>query len=433
MIMTENQICKYMKHILIPEIGRQGQEKILDSSVILHIEAADKASLMLYYLASAGVGQIYCSMDDTSGWKELSDSFACMNSDAKIQLQTHEALRTSAIQASTRIIAGSAGFAARIIEDIVKHENPVKSIPTVVCIYNIWKGIVRTFTGHEELKEFLEAASQYRSLHITGNSCSSGSISAFFSSLTAVIEHIKTVLTVGKPLLKALYYDLSIMEFDFVDKTSDSHYRLMYSTQPEENFNMLKASSVLITGCGGEGYSAAYSLASSGVGRIGLASSLNRRIILPKLQSSEVFFEAYNTIACEENLPDFLSSYDIIIAGIDDPSFGNMLRNACAKAGKPLLEAGMLDISGAVTSIIPGGESRFSRKMPAFSREKGVLEPAAGILGIIQAAEAVKLLTGIGKSLENRLLLYDIFDTDIYVSEGSKPAVVSISKNKTSA
>ncbi|HYE81801.1 MAG TPA: ThiF family adenylyltransferase [Clostridia bacterium] len=451
MILTKDQACRYMKHTLIPEISVQGQKKILDSSVLLYADASDRVSLALYYLAASGVGQVYCSMDNISNWEELSKNLSDLNSDAKVQLQAKEAMEISGGQAATRIIAGDFSFVNKTLQSVIKYENPQGNIPTIICIHRGWRGVVQTFTGQTGLKEFLEGMAEYPDSSIIDASGCSDNLSAFFSSLMAVIEHVKLTLSLGKLLSEALYYDLSSMEFDFMSNQADLLDKLLGPHGPEKGCDTLSASRVLIMGCGGSGSSAAFALASSGIGKLGLVdfdavglSNLNRQIMhsasrigMPKVQSAEVFLkqtnpnislETYNKGISKENIQDIISSYDIIIGSIDDPAPRSILKYACHTAKKPLLEAGALDISGIATSIIPEISpcSRCISLEPGDSIllasccESGVLGPVPGILGVIQAAEAVKLLTGSGISLKNRMLLYDVFDTDIYVTDCGK-------------
>jgi molybdopterin/thiamine biosynthesis adenylyltransferase len=158
---------------------------------------------------------------------------------------------------------------------------------------------------------------------------------------------------------------------------------------------------------------------------------------MPKVQSAEIFLrkinpnirlETYNTRISRGNVKDIIGPYDIIIGGLDNLPARYILNDACYAAKKPLLEAGAMSISGLATTIIPDlghcyrcifPEPNSSDPVPSCS-ETGVLGPVPGVMGIIQAAEAIKLISGIGESLKNKILLFDIFDTDIYVAAVGK-------------
>ncbi len=452
MILRKDQINRYMRHIAIPEISGQGQKKIIDSSVVLFSKNPDEAALALYYLAASGVGKIYCSFADSAGWEELSARLLDFNGDVEIQLQDSEALIASEEPVTARIIAGNPDFVEAIAQNIIKSGNPEKYIPTIAAIHNGWKGAVRTFTDRIGLEGFTaEMAKCNDNRNFSGTFGCPDILSGSFSNLIAVIEHLKLALTLGKPISEALYHDLSVMEFDFAGSSADLLCKLLAPIPEACDFNALTDSKVLIVGCGGLGSPAAFALASAGVGTIGLVdydtveiSNLNRQIMhsvsrigMPKVQSAELFLkqinpnvrlETYNTRISMGNAKDLIGSYDMIIGALDNLPARYILNDACYAAKKPLLEAGAMSISGLATTIIPDighcyrcifPESNNSNPLPSCS-ETGVLGPVPGVMGIIQAAEAVKLISNTGESLKNKILLFDVFDTDIYVAAVGK-------------
>ncbi len=452
MILTADQINRYMRHIAMPEISGQGQKKILNSSVVIYSEDYNKVSLALYYLAASGVGQIYCRFNDATGWEELSGRLSDLNSDVKIQLLTDDALESSEERSSTSIISGSPDFVIKILKDIIKPNHDKNPMPIIVSMYSGWNGILRTISNRIDLEEFISEMTEYEDHSSTEDNFNCpDSLSAYFSGLMAVIEHLKLTLSLGKTLSKALYYDLSTVEFDFTSSLTDMLDKLLCPRAAEKGFNVLGDTRVLIIGCGGLGSPAAFALASLGVGTIGLVdfdaveiSNLNRQIMhsasrigMQKVQSAEIFLkqinpnvrlETYNTRISKGNVRDIISSYDIIIGGLDNLPSRYILNDACYDAKKPMIEAGALDISGLVTTIIPDvghcyrcifPESDDNNTLPSCS-ETGVLGPVPGLMGIVQAAEAVKLLTGTGESLKGRILLFDVFETDIYVAAHEK-------------
>lgn len=451
MILSRDQILRYMRHIAIPDISGQGQKKILESSVILYAESLEKASLALYYLAASGVGEVSCHINNVLNWKEYKNKLSDLNSDSKISLHDEEAIRNPKVQNTTRIITGSFGYVGKIVKDIIENDYYEYFIPTVVSICNGWCGAVQTFTEKNGLEEFLSEMYKSAGYNSQSNSDYSHKPPGYFSSLMAVIEHLKLTLSLGKPLSRPLQYDLSVLEFDSVDSLSDLIYKLESPEIPESLPETLANSKVLIAGCGGLGSSAAYTLAASGIGRLGLVdyntvelSNLNRQIMhsssrigMPKVKSSEIFLrqinpnimlDMYNSKIDRENVQDIIGPYDVVIGCLDNRPDRYVLNDACIAAGKPLLEAGALDISGLATSIIPGEghcyrcvfpESKDKNPMPSCS-ETGVLGPVPGLMGIVQASEAIKLLDGIGIPLKNKLLLFDVFDTDIYIADNRR-------------
>jgi len=452
LILAKDQINRYMRHIAMPEISGSGQKKLLDSSVVLFCENLRNASLALYYLVASGIGSIYCSVSDSSGWDRLSRSLSDLNSDAKAQLLDKEGMEGLDERPSTVIINGSLNFAGKTLRDICKDGSINISTPIVISLHDGWKGLVRTLASHADVQEFL---TEIDALAATSSDSPtfdfSNSLSSYFASLIAVIEHIKQALSLGKPISRALYFDLFNMNFDFIPDLADAFDKLLSLDKRADSFAIPDCSRVLITGCGGLGSPAAFALAASGAVELGLVdfdsvelSNLNRQIMhsssrigMPKVQSAELFLrqinpnlglELLNVRISKGNVQNIISSYDVIIGGFDNLPSRYVLNDACYAAGKPWIEGGALDISGLATTIIPGEghcyrcifpETEDNVLVPSCS-ETGVLGPVPGIVGVVQAAEALKLLAGTGEPLKNRILFFDVFDTDIYIADHGK-------------
>lgn len=445
MILTKDQIYRYMSQILIPEVRGKGQEKILGSRVFFHSESLEAAALALYYLAGAGVGEVFCRIDSPINWNELSGRLSDLNSDTRILHASEEAPENIPGQATTRIIAGSPGY---ILDALKNTAGSSKGyVPTVVSISDGWHGAVQTFTEKAGMEEFTAALEAEAVWPAPAHGGYPDMLSGYFSGLLAVIEHLKLTLSVGTPLDKALYCNLAAMEFDIVESTGDLLRRLtMPAITTYNRRELFSASKVLIAGCGGLGSPAAYALASLGIGTLGLLDqgtvelgNLNRQIMhsssrlgMSKVQSSEIFLRQinpgiklniYNLAVSDESIHDIISRYDIVIDCIGSRKDKYLLNDACVAAGKPFLHAGVLDISGFATSIIPGDGHCYRCIFPESENENallsrsdtGVLAPVPGVMGIVQAAEAVKLLSGTGRLLKDRLLLFDVFDTDLYI------------------
>jgi molybdopterin/thiamine biosynthesis adenylyltransferase len=448
LILSKDQINRYMRHIAMPSISGKGQKKLLDSSLVFFAEDLRSASLSLYYAAASGVGNVYCRFNDVSGWDRLYGSLMDLNSDTVMHLFDEKSIDDQAEQAMTGIISGPPVFVEKTLHGIIKSDSAVGRIPLTVCIHNGWRGFIKTLADRTAAEKFsAELSSKCTDPGSADIYEHSDLFSGCFSGLMAVIEHIKLTLAKGKPLTDGLYFDLSVMEFDFSYRMADSLRRLQNLSGKEAGIKALAGSKALIVGCGGLGSPAAFALAASGIGGLGLIdfdkveiSNLNRQIMhstsrigMPKVNSAEIFLkeinpqmsiEKYNARISKGNVRDIISSYDIIIGGLDNLPTRYILNDACYAAGKPYIEAGALDISGLVTTIIPNEghcyrcifpETEDNNTLPSCS-ETGVLGPVPGVMGVIEAAEAVKLLTGTGESLKDRILLFDVFDTDIYVT-----------------
>jgi len=196
-------------------------------------------------------------------------------------------------------------------------------------------------------------------------------------------------------------------------------------------------SKVLIVGAGGLGSPIALYLALAGVGTIGIVdfdvvdlSNLQRQILhqnddigKPKVVSAQETLNAYNpdvkVIVHEfplhsENAMEVIEQYDIIVNGADNFAVRYLVNDACVFLKKPLVDGSILLFDGQATTYLPGkGCYRCLYPTPPppgmvpSCAEAGVLGALCGTIGSIQATEVLKLILGVGESLNGRLLLYD--------------------------
>jgi len=194
---------------------------------------------------------------------------------------------------------------------------------------------------------------------------------------------------------------------------------------------------VLIVGVGALGSPAALYLAAAGVGTLGLAdqdrvrlSNLQRQVIhsMQGLDQSKVEVAARTVLSLNpdvrvetfaetvdpHNAMALLGRFDVIVDGTDSFRARYLLSDASYLLRKPLVHGSIFRIEGQVTVFLPGqGCYRCLYPEPPppgvieESEQVGVLAPLPGIIGTIQAVEAIKLLTGMGKPLVGRLLLHD--------------------------
>lgn len=196
-------------------------------------------------------------------------------------------------------------------------------------------------------------------------------------------------------------------------------------------------SKVLVIGTGGLGSPIALYLAAAGVGTIGLVdadvvdlSNLQRQIIhftpdvgRPKVTSArekintmnpDVTVNELNLRVDSSNILDVISGYDFIIEGTDNFPTKYLVNDACILADKPFNQGGILRFQGQTMTHVPGSASyRCVYRQPPppgavpTCSEAGVFGAIAGMLGTIQAAEAVKYIVGVGELLTNRILMFD--------------------------
>jgi adenylyltransferase/sulfurtransferase len=199
----------------------------------------------------------------------------------------------------------------------------------------------------------------------------------------------------------------------------------------------LLRSRVLIVGVGALGSPVALYLAASGVGTIGLAdhdhvrlSNLQRQIIhtMDGLNRSkvagaartvgalnpEIKVETVASTVDEHNAMELLGQYDVIVDGTDTFRARYLLSDAAYLLRKPLVHGSIFRIEGQVTVFVPGRgcyRCLYPQPPPAGaigeSENVGVFAALPGIVGTIQAAETIKLITGVGDGLVNRVLLHD--------------------------
>jgi molybdopterin/thiamine biosynthesis adenylyltransferase/rhodanese-related sulfurtransferase len=205
-----------------------------------------------------------------------------------------------------------------------------------------------------------------------------------------------------------------------------------------EGQRKLKASSVLCIGAGGLGSPAAMYLAAAGIGRLGIVdfdvvdfSNLQRQIIhgTPdvgrlKLDSARdriaalnpyVEVETHEVALSSENALDLFAPYDVILDGTDNFPTRYLVNDACVIAGKPNAYGSIFRFEGQASVFAaedgPCYRCLYPEPPPPglvpSCAEGGVLGVLPGIIGVIQATEAVKMLLGIGEPLIGRFLIYD--------------------------
>ena len=199
----------------------------------------------------------------------------------------------------------------------------------------------------------------------------------------------------------------------------------------------LMGSKALIIGAGGLGSPSAIYLALAGVGTVGIVdfdvvelSNLQRQVLhhtadvgRPKVQSAIDNIKSYNpdvnvviheTRLESDNAMEIIDQYDLVINGADNFATRYLVNDACYLQKKPLVDGSILIFDGQATVFLPG-EGCYRCLFPSppppgmvpNCAEAGVLGALTGLVGSIQATEALKYFLGIGESLSSRLLLVD--------------------------
>ena len=201
----------------------------------------------------------------------------------------------------------------------------------------------------------------------------------------------------------------------------------------------LKNSKVLIVGLGGLGSPVALYLAAAGVGELHLAdfdvvdsSNLQRQILHDtasqgrlKTESARERLRQLNPLISLhvhedkldlESLQELVQRVDLVLDCTDNFHIRDELNQACVAQGRPWVSGAAIRLTGQVTLFNPGAEDSpcYRCLFPEVEEsgpgcnEAGVLGPLVGVVGSIQAAEAIKFLVGLGRSLQGRLLLADL-------------------------
>src|SRR5580704_15764733 len=201
----------------------------------------------------------------------------------------------------------------------------------------------------------------------------------------------------------------------------------------------LLASKVLLLGAGGLGSPAALYLAAAGVGTLGLvdadvvdASNLQRQILhatsrvgMPKVDSAEKAIRDLNpdvkVVKFEErllsdNVDRIFAGFDVVVDGCDNFPTRYLVNDASVFLNKPVVHGSIFRFEGQVTTFVPGSGGPCYRclypeppppHLAPSCQEAGVLGILPGLIGVIQATEAIKLVLGRGTPLNGRLLTYD--------------------------
>ncbi|MDX1775750.1 MAG: HesA/MoeB/ThiF family protein [Desulfobulbales bacterium] len=195
---------------------------------------------------------------------------------------------------------------------------------------------------------------------------------------------------------------------------------------------------VLIVGAGGLGCPAALYLAAAGLGTIGIAdsdtvdiSNLQRQIAhftedikrakvdsaAEKMRAinSDISVKTHRIHLCAANIEEIIAEYDFVIDGSDNFATKFLINDACILAEIPFSHGGILRFEGQTMTVLPGKSACYRCAFPKppppdivpTCSQVGVLGAIAGMLGTIQAAEALKYVLGVGEALTDTLLTFD--------------------------
>ena len=211
----------------------------------------------------------------------------------------------------------------------------------------------------------------------------------------------------------------------------------------------LRKSSILMIGAGGLGCPALLYLAAAGVGKIGVVdgdqinlSNLHRQVLFGEKdlgknkaevavrhfqnKYSDIQWEIFPEMITNSNAEELISGYDLIIDGSDNFPTRYLVNDACVLLDKPLVFGAIYQHEGQV-AVFNWGEKACNYRdvypqMPSAAEipncaETGVLGVLPGIIGNLMALEAIKVLSGFGKPLKNRMLFFNSISSQSYEVE----------------
>jgi molybdopterin/thiamine biosynthesis adenylyltransferase/rhodanese-related sulfurtransferase len=289
------------------------------------------------------------------------------------------------------------------------------------------------------LETRIEAAVRDRSARVVLY-CASGNRSAFAAHTLKELMGYENVasMTGGIALWKDRGYEVEVPQSLTKEQRERYSRHLLVPEIGLEGQTKLLESKVLLLGAGGLGSPTALYLAAAGVGTLGIVddddvdlSNLQRQVIhttdrigTPKVDSAETAVKGinpdvevvkYRTRLDASNVMEIIQGYDVIVDGVDNFPTRYLLNDATVRLGIPVVSASILGFDGQLSVFKPhdGPCYRCLYPVPPPAElapscgANGVLGVLPGTMGLLQATEVVKLVTGAGEPLVGRLLLYE--------------------------
>ena len=183
-----------------------------------------------------------------------------------------------------------------------------------------------------------------------------------------------------------------------------------------EGQKKLSEASVLLVGVGGLGSPISLYLTGAGIGRIGLIDA--------DVVSENIQIDTYQEFFSEKNAMSLVEKYDLVIDGCDNFATRYLINDCCVAAGKPYIygtigeffgQASVFNYQGGMTyrDLYPDEQELTSKPRTI----NGVIGVVPGIIGCIEASETIKVITGCGKPLRNRLFTIDVLSMQSEILE----------------
>jgi len=422
--LSAEQRERYSRQISLPGFGEAGQSRLLGSRVL--VAGGDSAAhVAIHYLAGAGVGTIgILARGDV--WGRLSGKLAAVNPDVEIVVHhapfqepdLRELIGHHDVALVTGDEDGTAGVLWEAACERTKH--------VAACFVEgegVWVSVqVSSSTNRQLPFEIKQGVSAPFVAHGIGGCLLAG-------------EAMKSVVGLGSAdMPRTVRFSMADLSFrDGHDAREPRGDEPVGSPETAD----LTAARLLVVGAGGLGCAATMHLAAAGVGTIGIVdgdilelSNLHRQILYNTDQiserkaglakealcemNSEVKVEPHEERVTEANATELVRDYDIVLACVDNFPTRYVLNHACVSLGKPLVEAAVFEYAGQTITFLPPETScyrcLFESAPPGGAELPGVFGPVAGLFGTLQAAQAIKLLTGGTGCPTGKLTMFDMLD-----------------------
>jgi molybdopterin/thiamine biosynthesis adenylyltransferase len=414
---------RYSRQISLPGFGEAGQSRLHGSRVL--VAGGDStAHVAIHYLAAAGVGTIGI-LARRGVWDRLSGKLAALNPD--VEVVVHHApfqeadLRELIGRHDVVLVTGDEDGSARVLWQAATE----LSKPVAACFVageEVWVSVQAPSSSEQQPVPIRQGGPVPSVPHGIGGCLLAG-------------EAMKSLVGLGSgDMPRTVRFSMADLSF------RDGHdVREPRGTEPVGSPETadLTAARLLVVGAGGLGCAAAMHLAAAGVGTIGIVdgdtlelSNLHRQVLYNTDQigerkaglakealcemNSEVKVEPHEERVAEANAAELVRDFDVVLACVDNFPTRYVLNDACVSLGKPLVEAAVFEYAGQTITFLPPETScyrcLFESAPPGGAELPGVLGPVAGLFGTLQAAQAIKLLTGGTGCPTGKLTMFDMLD-----------------------
>lgn len=226
------------------------------------------------------------------------------------------------------------------------------------------------------------------------------------------------------------------------DKWERYARQLMLKEVGEEGQKKLNAAKVLVVGAGGLGSPVLLYLAGAGVGTIGIVdadvvslTNLQRQVLYTEDEigkskvlcakhrieqlNADITINTYQLRLDEDNADEIISRYDLVLSCVDNFSTRKLLCNVCNKQDKILIHAAVVDFQFEIAVFAPHAKVDYNALYADYQDDEMKVTPilgtTAGITGVMQALEAIKIICGLDNQLIGKQLIYNTLTFDMHI------------------